>query len=85
MKVSTAREWCEKRKFTAAINAGMFAGDGKTHLGYQRSREHVNNGRANNYQSVAAFDPRYPKLPSFRIFDLDASPVTLQDILRDYA
>jgi hypothetical protein len=81
----TAREWCDKRKFAAAINAGMFAGDGKTHLGYQRFREHVNNGRANNYQSVAAFDPRDAKLARFRIFDLDASGATVQDILRDYA
>jgi phosphodiester glycosidase len=81
----TAREWCQKRKFTAAINAGMFAADGKTHLGYQRFREHVNNSRANHYQSVAAFDPRDPALARFRIFDLDASGVTLQDILRDYA
>jgi phosphodiester glycosidase len=81
----TAREWCEKRKFAAAINAGMFAADGRTHLGYQRFRDHVNNGRANNYQSVAAFDARDPKLARFRIFDLDASGVTFQDILRDYA
>jgi len=81
----TAREWCGKRKFTAAINAGMFAGDGRTHLGYQRFREHVNNSRANNYQSVAAFDPRDSKLPRFRIFDLDTSGVTFQGILRDYA
>lgn len=81
----TAREWCEKRNFTAAINAGMFAADGKTHLGYQRFREHVNNARANHYQSMAAFDPRDSKLPRFRIFDLDASGVTFQGILRDYA
>jgi hypothetical protein len=81
----TAREWCEKRKFTAAINAGMFLDDGKTHLGYMRFREHVNNRRANSYQSVAAFDPRDGKLPRFRIFDLDESGVTLQNILRDYA
>jgi len=79
----TAREWCEKRQFTAAINAGMFLGDGKTHLGYMRFREHVNNGRANAYQSVAAFDPRDAKLPPFHIFDLD-SGVTLQSILHDY-
>ena len=81
----TAREWCEKRNFSAAINAGMFAADGKTHLGYQRFREHINNSRANNYQSVAAFDPLDSKLPRFRIFDLDASGITFHDILRDYA
>src|ERR1700740_1666699 len=29
----TAREWCEAHEFTAAINAGMFKTDGKTHVG----------------------------------------------------
>ncbi len=82
----TAREWCERRKLTAAINAGMFATDQKTHLGYLRYREHVNSSRVNNYQSVAAFDPRDPKaLPRFRIFDLDAPGVTIPSILADYA
>ena len=27
-------EWCETHKFTAAINAGMFATDYETHVGY---------------------------------------------------
>ena len=81
----TAREWCDKRKFMAAINAGMFMADGKTHLGYLRFREHIHSGHANQYQSVAAFDPRDSKLPRFRIFDLDEPGVSLQNILRDYA
>jgi uncharacterized protein YigE (DUF2233 family) len=29
----TAREWSQKQKYAAAINAGMFQIDGKTHLG----------------------------------------------------
>ncbi len=81
----TARAWSERSKFTAAINAGMFAGDQKTHLGYMRSGEHVNNGRPNAYQSVAAFDPRESTAPPFRIFDLDAPGVTFQAIRKDYA
>jgi exopolysaccharide biosynthesis protein len=82
----TAREWCEKHKLTAAINAGMFKTDGKTHVGFMGSREHLNNSKENNYQSVAAFDPRDPNSPApFRIFDLDAPQVTLQSILEDYA
>lgn len=81
----TAREWCEKYKFTAAINAGMFETDQRTHLGYMRCREHVHNGHANKYQSVAAFDPRDGKdLPRFRIFDLDTPGLTLQSIQQDY-
>ena len=82
----TAREWSQKQKYAAAINAGMFQIDGKTHLGYLRSRDHVHNGRLNGYQSVMAFDPREPnKVPAFRMFDLDSPGVDLQAILADYA
>jgi hypothetical protein len=82
----TAREWCQKHKYTAAINAGMFGSDNKTHLGYLRSRDHVYNGRLNSYQSAIAFDPRAGKaVPPLRIFDLDSPGTTLQAILADYA
>jgi len=82
----TAREWCEGHDLTAAINAGMYGADRRTHLGYLRSRGHVNNGGVNSYQSVAAFDPRGSAgLPRFRIFDLDAPGVTMKGILKDYA
>ena len=82
---NTARAWCEKHKLAAAINAGMFAKDGKTHTGYLASGEHLNSDRITSYQSVAAFHPRDPALPRFHIFDLDAQSVTLQRILKDYA
>ncbi len=82
----TAREWSQKQKYSAAINAGMFQTDGKTHLGYLRSRDHIYNRRLNSYQSVIAFDPRQrEKVPAFRIFDLDSPGVNLQAILADYA
>jgi len=82
----TARDWCQSHNLTAAINAGMFVTDQKTHLGYLRYREHVNNNHQNSYQSVAAFDPRDSAGTSrFRIFDLDAPRVTFQGILKDYA
>ncbi len=82
----TAREWCEKYKLAAAINAGMFEQDGKTHTGYSRFHEKIDSSGVNDYQSVAAFDPRDPKNPApFRIFDLDAPGITLPGILKDYA
>lgn len=81
----TARAWSQSRNFSAAINAGMFATDYKTHLGYMGSSSFVNNSHPNAYQSVAAFEPRAsPSLPPFRIFDLDAPGVHFQDILKDY-
>lgn len=81
----TARAWSQRRNFSAAINAGMFATDYKTHLGYMRSAGYVNNSHPNAYQSVAAFEPRDSQsLPLFRIFDLDDPGIHFQDILKDY-
>jgi len=63
----------------------MFATDSETHVGYLQFRDHVNNSRLNNYQSVMAFDPHKGKeLPPFRILDLDDTGVTMQSILKDY-
>ena len=81
----TVRDWCERHKLVAAINAGMFEADQKTHLGYMRFRDHVYTRHANKYQSIAAFDLRDGKdLPRFHIFDLDAPGVTMQSIQQDY-
>ncbi len=86
-KNQTAKEWCKDHGLTAAINAGMFATDYKTHVGYLGSEGHVNSSRVNKYLSVAAFDPKHGKvkLPEFRIFDLDAPGVTMAGILKDYS
>ncbi|HYQ72129.1 MAG TPA: phosphodiester glycosidase family protein [Gammaproteobacteria bacterium] len=83
--MQTARQWSEAHRLTAAINAGMFATDYSTHIGYLRYRGHTNNDNVNAYQSVAAFDPRREGLPRFRIFDLDSPGISLQTILQDYA
>lgn len=85
----TARAWSQSHNFSAAINAGMFATDYKTHLGYMGSANHTNNSHPNAYQSVAAFEPRdsqraSPSLPLFRIFDLDSPGIHFQDIVKDY-
>jgi hypothetical protein len=66
-----AREWGERFGLTAVINAGMFATDYRTHVGYMSCGGHVNSSRWNDYLSVAAFAPRDTGLRLFRIFDLD--------------
>lgn len=81
----TAKQWSKKHNLVAAINAGMFATDYKTHVGYLRFRGHENNKNINRYQSVAAFDPRRDQLPRFRMFDLDAPGVSMTTILQDYS
>jgi len=80
----TARQWCERHGLTAAINAGMFNSDHRTHTGYLCTKDHENNTRLNTYQSVAAFDPRRAGLPPFRIFDLDDPGTSIKTILQDY-
>jgi Phosphodiester glycosidase len=82
----TAREWAKGHDLAVAINAGMFGADYKTHVGYMEYQGHVNSSWVNDYQSVAAFDPRHPeKRPPFRIFDLDEPGITMQAIREDYA
>jgi hypothetical protein len=83
-KGATAGEWCRRYGLAAAINAGMFATDYVTHVGYLRHRDRVLSGHRNSYRSVAAFDPRRAELPPFRIFDLDAEGEGWTEILRDY-
>jgi hypothetical protein len=81
----TAKQWSKTHHLTAVINAGMYATDHRTHVGYLRFREHLNNDNVNVYKSVAAFDPRRDGLPHFRIFDLDSPDVSMETILQDYA
>jgi len=81
----TARQWSKAQQLTAAINAGMYGTDYRTHIGYLRFRDHLHNDNVNAYKSVAAFDPRRDELPHFRIFDLDSPGVSMKTILQDYA
>ncbi len=82
----TARQWAREHGLTAAINAGMFATDHLTHVGYLESRGHVNAAGVNAYQSVAAFHPDAPDTCApFRIFDLDAAGVSIAAVGENYA
>ncbi len=81
----TAKGWCERHNLTAAINAGMFATDYSTHVGYLGIKGHVNSRHVNKYMSVAAFDPKKKKgFADFKIFDLDDADVTMKKIIGDY-
>ena len=80
----SARQWSHENDLAVAINAGMFATDYRTHVGYLRIDDHVDNGRFNKYQSVVAFNPKKAGLAPYRIFDLDAPGTSKAAILRDY-
>jgi len=67
----SVRECLEEEELVVAVNAGMYATDYVTHLGYLGCGEDRNNPRVNAYRSVAAFRPRTSDAAPFRIFDLD--------------
>lgn len=81
---TTVRQWSQQKGFVAAINAGMFGTDLKTHVGYVRYRGKVHSSFVNSNLSVAAFDPKKDGLPRFRIYDLDQAGVTLAKLKEDY-
>jgi hypothetical protein len=71
----TAREWSRREGLVAAINAGMYQADYRTHSGYMRADGTVFSRGTNSYLSAAAFEPVDPKDPPFRMFDLDVDPL----------
>lgn len=81
----TPKEWCEKYNLTAAINAGMYNGDYRTHTGYLRDGAHVNSRGRNSYKSLLAFNPKpNNSVPPVKIFDIDQPGVTIDSVLKDY-
>jgi len=81
MDSMTARQWAALHDFAITINAGMFAQDGKTHVGYLRC-DYDHNVSTNSYRSAAAFGARRTDAPPFRIFDLDVTG--LEQVLDRY-
>ncbi len=68
----TIEDWVKNYNFVAAINAGMYDIDYKSHVGFLKNFDHINNPVFNpKYNSVAAFNPVKKSLPSFRIFDVN--------------
>jgi hypothetical protein len=80
----TARDWCASNGLVAAINAGMYASDLRTHVGYLYCGGHVNSAQVTRYQSVATFAPLETGAALFRIWDLDAPGVSLEKLKAGY-
>ena len=75
-------EWCERYDLIAAINAGMYQTDLRTHAGFMKNFDHINNSHVNSYRSATAFHPVADSLAPFYIFDLDRTP--LDSIAQSY-
>jgi len=74
----TVRRWCGDRELAAAINAGMYQADGRTHVGFCQVDGRVLNGAVNDYLSAMVcdpIDPDDPATPPFGIMDLDVVPL----------
>ncbi|MFP4416228.1 MAG: phosphodiester glycosidase family protein [Chitinivibrionales bacterium] len=72
----TTKEWCRRHNLVAAINAGMYAKDYSTHVGYMKQFNYVNNGRIRrDYKSVLVFNPKDSTDPRFRMLDMECDNV----------
>ena len=79
----TVVEWARRYQLVAVINAGMYLTDHRTHVGYLKHFDFVDNPRpVRQYFSAAAFNPGKKGLPPFRIFDLDEVP--LDTVIQQY-
>ena len=79
----TARQWSDGRRIAAVINAGMYATDFSTHVGYLRVGERFHSPRwASEYQSVLLLGARRHGLPAATI--RDARPGDTAAAFADY-
>jgi len=70
-KHRTLREWAEEFNLIAATNAGMYAEDYITSVGYLKSGNHVNNSHINSkYNCIFACRPAENNIPAAQIIDL---------------
>ncbi len=69
------RAWADELDLAAAINAGMYQEDRRSHVGFLQIGGRVRNGTPNDYLSAAACGPRRRGDSPFRIFDLDVTPL----------
>jgi exopolysaccharide biosynthesis protein len=77
------KEWAEKYKLIAAINAGMYQADLKSNVGYMKNFFHMNNPKVHKtYASVFAFNPKRAEFPPARIFDTDEKD--MKEIIAEY-
>lgn len=79
----TIKDWADKYKLIAAINAGMFQADLKSNVGYMKNFTHVNNPRIHKtYASAFAFNPKKPGSAPAMVFDTDVRD--MKEIITEY-
>jgi hypothetical protein len=78
----TVSQWVREQSLAVAINAGMFATNGTSNVGYLVDDDHINHKAFNRYQSVLVFGPKHSDLPSAQLLDLDAPGA--KDVIAQY-
>jgi uncharacterized protein YigE (DUF2233 family) len=68
----TVRQWCERHSLVGAINAGMYAKDYLTHVGYMKNEGRVlSRSVRRDYKAAFVCDPVTPGKPSAQIVDFE--------------
>jgi hypothetical protein len=65
----TPSQWCSEFGYDLCFNAGMYAADEITPLGYCKSNGHILNSRINYHKAVLAFDPMDDSVSPVRIIN----------------
>jgi uncharacterized protein YigE (DUF2233 family) len=74
----TARQWAKQFELMISINAGMYATDYITSVGYLKSGSHLNNPHLNSYhKTVFACGSLDPHIPAAQIIDLTCDDFNL--------
>ncbi len=78
-KRRTLATWGREFELEAAVNAGMYQGDGSSHVGFSQVDGRVFTASPNSYQSAFVCDPVDTVDAPFAVVDLDETPL---DVLR---
>lgn len=70
-KSRSAREWAERYRLVAAINASMYQEDFLRSVSLMKTRGHVNNSYFSKDKTILVFDPETDALPPVKLIDLD--------------
>jgi hypothetical protein len=65
----TASRWCSEFGYELCFNAGMYAADNLTPLGYSKNNGRILNPRINYHKAVLAFNPADDSLAPLRVIN----------------
>ncbi len=70
-KPRSAREWAERYRLVAAINASMYQEDSLKSVSLMKTRDQVNNAWFSKDKNILAFDRETDAIPPVKLLDLD--------------